>query len=56
MKGNSPQFHGEYDPEAVKKWLQEVEKVFEERRKEEQGGFNHIEQGGCNILVFSKHD
>lgn len=27
MKGNHPQFHGEYDPEAAMKWLHEVEKV-----------------------------
>lgn len=28
MKGNPPQFVGEYDPEAWEKWLHEVEKVF----------------------------
>lgn len=28
MRGNPLQFHGEYDPEAAEKWLEEVEKVF----------------------------
>lgn len=28
MKGNPPQFHGEYNPEAIELWIQEIKKIF----------------------------